>query len=302
MAEKKKVRGYIKLDRGIMDHWLWEDKPFSIGQAWLDLLLLANHKDVKQFRRGTLETFERGTVVTSYDILAKRWGWGRKKVIHFIDVLIEDGMVVKKGTTKGTALSLVNYEKFQGQGAAEGTAKGTAEGTSEELQRNYGGTTEELQRNCRGDTNKNVNNDKDTIKNDKNERGQSPAPAVSTPPSLEEVKLYAQVTGAVSDPETFFRYYDERGWKRTRGLPIDNWRKTFDTWEAREKKERAEQGDRGDRGRGSGSGTSRPARPNSFTNFEQRNVDYGALEDALVRKGMGIESEEDKALIARFTL
>ena len=106
----------------------------------------------------------------------------------------------------------------------------------------------------------------------------------------------------MSDPETFFRYYDERGWKRTRGLPIDNWRKTFDTWEAREKKERAEQGDRGDRGRGSGSGTSRPARPNSFTNFEQRNVDYGALEDALVRKGMGIESEEDKALIARFTL
>ena len=289
MAEKKKQKGYIKLDRSILDHWLWSRKPFGMGQAWIDLILLANHKDVKRYRDGKVKTFQRGTITTSYDTLAERWGWDRKKVMRFISVLISDGMVSKNGTTHGTTVSLVNYDKFQGGGTTDGTTDGLPMGLPMDYRWTADGTQTKM--------NNNDNNDK----NEKNERGQSPTPTSSSPPSLEEVKLYAQVTGAVSDPETFFRYYEERDWKRTRGLPIDNWRKTFDTWEAREKRDRAEQGDRGDRGRGSGSGTSRPARPNSFTNFEQRNVDYGALEDALVRKGMGIESEEDKALIARFT-
>ena len=39
--------GWIKLDRQICDHWLWKDQPFSYGQAWVDLLLNANHKPAK---------------------------------------------------------------------------------------------------------------------------------------------------------------------------------------------------------------------------------------------------------------
>lgn len=28
-----------------MDNWVWQDKPFSHGQAWVDMILMANHKD-----------------------------------------------------------------------------------------------------------------------------------------------------------------------------------------------------------------------------------------------------------------
>ena len=41
-------QGYIKLYRSIFNHWLWQDKPFSRGQAFVDLILLANYKDKKE--------------------------------------------------------------------------------------------------------------------------------------------------------------------------------------------------------------------------------------------------------------
>ena len=40
------MQGYIKIHRKIQECWLWQDK-FSKGQAWIDLLLRANHKDNK---------------------------------------------------------------------------------------------------------------------------------------------------------------------------------------------------------------------------------------------------------------
>jgi len=40
-------KGWIRVYRSIQEHWLWQEKPFSKGQAWLDLLLSANHQDSK---------------------------------------------------------------------------------------------------------------------------------------------------------------------------------------------------------------------------------------------------------------
>ncbi len=40
-------QGYICLHRKIRDNWLWKKKPFSPGQAWVDMLLLADHADIK---------------------------------------------------------------------------------------------------------------------------------------------------------------------------------------------------------------------------------------------------------------
>lgn len=39
------MTGWVVLDRKIMDNWVWQDKPFSHGQAWVDMILMANHKD-----------------------------------------------------------------------------------------------------------------------------------------------------------------------------------------------------------------------------------------------------------------
>lgn len=119
---------YIKLDRGICDNWVWESKPFSPGQAWVDLLLMAAWKTEPRNWKGTFITQHRGEVFTSIVALADRWGWNRKKVRRFLAILESDGMCTLNSLPKGTLVTIENYAKYQGRGTADGTASGTAEG------------------------------------------------------------------------------------------------------------------------------------------------------------------------------
>lgn len=130
--------GYFKVDRQIFNHWLWEDKPFSKGQAWIDLIGLANYEDCKTAYKNKVVKCERGTTYRSLTFLANRWGWSRKKVKAFIDLLESDGMVTTKVTTHRTTITLINYGKYQDLG----TTKGTTNGTTKEQQRNSKGSNE----------------------------------------------------------------------------------------------------------------------------------------------------------------
>lgn len=105
--------GFFKVDRQIFDHWLWEDKPFSKGQAWVDLIGLANYEDGKTPYQGKVITCKRGTIYRSISYLAERWGWSRDKTRSFLKLLESDGMVTIKATTHQTTITLVNYGKFQ---------------------------------------------------------------------------------------------------------------------------------------------------------------------------------------------
>lgn len=106
-------RGWIRLCRSIQDNWMWEETPFSKGQAWIDLLLLANHKDEKFAYKDTVVTGQRGTVYRSYLFLADRWGWSRDKVRRFMSQLESDGMVTTNATRHNTTITIVNYGKYQ---------------------------------------------------------------------------------------------------------------------------------------------------------------------------------------------
>ena len=150
------TEGWIKLHREIVDHWIWQD-PFKL-RAWLDLIMLANHKPRKINIDNQIITIDVGQHWTSIEHLAERWGWSRKKVMNFLKLLISDGMILKKGTPRGTTITIVNYKVYQGFE----NPKGTTEGTTEELPKVQ-------PRNNRGYTN---NNDKRMNKNDKNTRAQ----------------------------------------------------------------------------------------------------------------------------------
>ncbi len=115
--------GWIKLNRQIVDHWVWQEKPFSRGQAWLDLLLLANHQNGEIVHRGKIKATQRGTVYRSVYFLADRWGWSRHKVADFLDALERDSMILQKRTPLETEIFLVNYEKFQGARQKKGQQK-----------------------------------------------------------------------------------------------------------------------------------------------------------------------------------
>ena len=101
--------GWIPTYRSLQDHWLWQKKPFSPGQAWIDLLMLANYEDTKLPYKGEVITCERGTVNLSISALSTRWGWSRDKTRHFLKLLESDGMVSVNATTHRTTITIANY-------------------------------------------------------------------------------------------------------------------------------------------------------------------------------------------------
>ena len=105
-------QGWVPVKRQIQEHWLWKDKPFSQGQAWIDLIMLANYEDKKMPYKGEIITCERGTVNLSISYLANRWGWSRDKTRRFLKLLESDGMVTVSATTHRTTITLENYSIY----------------------------------------------------------------------------------------------------------------------------------------------------------------------------------------------
>jgi hypothetical protein len=161
-------KGWIMLHRSIQDCYLWKDKPFSKGAAWVDLLLLVNHKDNKCLIDGELRTIERGQLVTSIATLSERWGWDRRKTSKFLKVLETDNMITQKRTTHGTTVTIVNYGVYQDSCTTECTTECTTDVQPNAQPMHNHCTTE-----CTTDVQPNVqplptNNNVKNIKNDKN--------------------------------------------------------------------------------------------------------------------------------------
>lgn len=124
MADK----GWIKLHRKLLDCWIWKEKPFDKGRAWIDLILLAMHHDTEIVEDGKPYPVNRGSYYFSILKLADRWGWSRNKVKRFLDVLEHENMLYTTRTNKGTLLTIVNYELYQ---AKDNDSEPTLEPTNE---------------------------------------------------------------------------------------------------------------------------------------------------------------------------
>jgi hypothetical protein len=118
-------RGYIKLFRKMQDNKLWLSEPFTRSQAWIDLILLANHRPGVIRVRGNRVDVKRGQVGWSQVALAKRWKWSRGKVRRFLKELEKsDHQIVQQKNNITTLINIINYEQYQGNGTADGTADG----------------------------------------------------------------------------------------------------------------------------------------------------------------------------------
>lgn len=93
--------GNLLIPRDIRNESLWLEKPFSKGQAWMDLFLLANTSDNHFVKRGIRVEVKAGEVGWSEEGLAERWGWSRTKTRNFLQLLSED-VDEKKKTPKRT--------------------------------------------------------------------------------------------------------------------------------------------------------------------------------------------------------
>jgi len=106
-------QGWISIYRALQDNDLWQNKPFARGQAWIDLLLLANSKDNKLFFNGKNITVKRGSFITSILKLSRRWGWSRGKVKRFLIVLESLHMLKHQTDTKSTSITISKYSSYQ---------------------------------------------------------------------------------------------------------------------------------------------------------------------------------------------
>lgn len=118
-------KGWIRVDRRLKDHWLWNEKPVTRVHAWLDLLLSVNHSDKDILFDGAKLTVKRGSMVTSVRKLSVQWGWSRDKTLRFLRELEKDGMITRIADTRKTTVTIVNYEKFQNPSDSQRTTKKT---------------------------------------------------------------------------------------------------------------------------------------------------------------------------------
>lgn len=163
------MAGWIKVYRDIQEHWIWQDA--NKLKWWLDIILMANHKDNKFLLGNELFEVKRGEFHTSELKLAERWNVSKKSVRSFLELLERDHMVELNKSKKGTTIKVSNYNDYQANLSAEGTTEvppRNHDGTIEVPQENHDGTIEVPPRNHEGYTNKNEKNNKND-KEGKNE-------------------------------------------------------------------------------------------------------------------------------------
>lgn len=109
--------GWVKTHRSLFEHEIWLEKPFSKGQAWVDLWGNANHTPDFFMKRGQRVDIARGQIGWSQIKMQKRWGWSQNKVKRFLLRLKDERMVdfntddLTKHLT--TVVTICNYKKYQ---------------------------------------------------------------------------------------------------------------------------------------------------------------------------------------------
>lgn len=137
------MKGWISLHRKIRCHPFYKERrKFSRFEAWVDMLLEANHADNKWIAGNEVIPIKRGSFITSELNLMERWQWSKTKVRSFLKLLEEEKMIVKKSDSKKTTIFIVNYDNYQGLE------------TAEEPEKDQKKTAKKPQK----DTNNNVNN------------------------------------------------------------------------------------------------------------------------------------------------
>ncbi|HDC7629060.1 TPA: DnaD domain-containing protein [Staphylococcus aureus] len=162
------MTGWISIDRSIQNHWLFKEKrTFSKFEAWIYLLMEANHSKAKVPIGNQIVTVERGQRLTSILTLSDLFNWSRFKVKTFLDLLESDGMLEVKTTSKYTLITIVNYDFYQSE-QGRNQHQNDIKPTSKQHQSNINPTSKQHQTNTNNNDNKdnnekNVNNEKKKV-------------------------------------------------------------------------------------------------------------------------------------------
>jgi hypothetical protein len=105
--------GATEINNDILNSWLWEEKFFTKGQAFIDILLnCSNESEQIVFKNQLVNTLP-GELHTSEKILADRWGWSRTKTRTFLELLEKDQRIILNRSKTKTIIKLIKKDKKQ---------------------------------------------------------------------------------------------------------------------------------------------------------------------------------------------
>ena len=195
--------GYIKLYRSLLN-WEWYD-DINTKTVFLHLLLTVSIAE-SQWHGITVP---RGSRVSSYSVLAKETRLTERQVRTAISHLEMTGELTRYKHPKFTVFAINNYDKYQLM----------TDKTTEQRQGDDRETTGWRQQY------KKIEEDKED-----NHLSILDAESKNFPPTLEEIRLFAEQEGIHIDVQKFYDYYTERDWKTKNGNFIRNWKKTLQYW------------------------------------------------------------------------
>lgn len=192
------MSGWIKLDREITSHWIFEDSWKF--RNWIDLLTLVNHSEQKVNIKGTVLTCYRGQTLCSLDTFARRWKCDKSKVRRFLKLLEDDSMIELKSEHITTRLTICNYDTYQSEGNADET----------KVNRKRNATETQTTPN----------------KNDNNEKKER---SIFKAPSFEDLKSFCLENNLELNASDFINYYESNGWMVGKNKMKD-WKATVRRW------------------------------------------------------------------------
>lgn len=105
--------GWVSIYRSLLFSDLWLSEKFTRGQAWVDLIGIANWKPGTVRKRGILVKVERGQVGWSIRRLAERWRWSPSTVKLFLNELKDEAQIDLQSGNVTSLITIINYEEYQ---------------------------------------------------------------------------------------------------------------------------------------------------------------------------------------------
>jgi len=210
---------WVAINRRLLDSHLWRGERFTRGQAWVDLILNANHKEKRVWLKGTPVTIQRGEQIRSKVTLVKAWKWNERTVTRFLNMLELEGMIKQKSTNQTTYITICNYSKYQDK-----EENSTDQSTDQ--------STRRVQ--TRVQTNNNVNNDN---KRNSKDIGAKKQNKLFKPPDINQVNAYLnERCSSHINGQNFIDHHQARGWVMSNRQKMKDWKAAVRTWISNDKK------------------------------------------------------------------
>lgn len=240
--------GWVKAHRSMLENPVVSKDSDHLA-VWMYLLLNATHKEQEKMFAGKKITLQPGQLITGRKKIAEEFKINESKVQRILKLFESEQQIEQQTSNANRLITIVNWCLYQ----------------------------ENEQQNERLVNNKCTTNEQ-PVNTNKNERMKECKKDIEsrrfTPPTPQEVSEYCKEKNYNIDPDRFVDFYTAKNWMIGKNKMKD-WKAAVRSWNSRNKAENKQQ-------------VQQKQSSNKFHNFDQRQYDYGALEQHFINKANGI--------------